>query len=106
MAKLELENLHMKLVKSAGDYHIAQANLLDHLQEAERLRLHLHRGFSSLFDYVTKEIGLSESCASNFINVARKSLEFKALKEGIRQGLFGVSKARKATSVLTQGCPK
>ena len=59
----------------------------------------------SLFDYVTKEIGLSESCASNFINVARKSLEFKALKKGIRQGLFGVSKARKATSVLTQGCP-
>ena len=100
MAKLELENLHMKLVKSAGDYHIAQANLLDHLQEAERLRLHLHRGFSSLFDYVTKEIGLSESCASNFINVARKSLEFKALKEGIRQGLFGVSKARKVTSIL------
>ena len=100
MQNLELENLHQKIIRASGDYHVAQANLLDHLQDAERLRLHLHRGFSSMFDYVTKEIGLSESCANNFINVARKSLEVKELKEAIRQGHFGVSKARKITKVL------
>ena len=59
-----------------------------------------------MFDYVTKEIGLSESCANNFINVARKSLEVKALKEGIRQGHFGVSKARKVTKVLKRSNQK
>jgi len=102
----QFENLHQKIIKASGDYHVAQANLLDHLQDAERLRLHLHRGFSSMFDYVTKEIGLSEACANNFINVARKSLEVKALKEGIRQGHFGVSKARKVTKVLKRSNQK
>jgi hypothetical protein len=100
MQSLELENLHQKLVKSAGDYHVSQARILDHLQDAERVKRHLYRGFPSMFDYVTKEIGLSESCAQNFINVARKALEVRELKEGVRRGDFGISKARKVTSVL------
>jgi hypothetical protein len=55
-----------------------------------------------LFDYATRALKLSESNASNFITIARKSKTFPELKLSIANGELTVSKARKITPVLTK----
>ncbi|MEQ1878105.1 MAG: HNH endonuclease signature motif containing protein, partial [Bdellovibrionia bacterium] len=65
-------------------------------------KLFLKLGYSSLFDYSTKALKLSEANASNFVTIARKSKSVPELKTAIADGRLTVSKARKLTPVLTK----
>ena len=42
--------------------------IVDHLQEIANRRLHLKRGYASLFDYVTGELGYSPAAAMRRID--------------------------------------
>jgi 5-methylcytosine-specific restriction endonuclease McrA len=96
----ECETLHQKIVHLASKHRFIEAELLDHLQEAEKMRLHLYRSHSSLFRYVVDELGFSDAVASNLITVARKALEVPEIKEEVRQGKLGISKLRKVCPVI------
>ncbi len=96
-----LQALHQKALLAAKHFHQSEASLIDILQELDDKKLFIHMGFASLFDYALKALRLSESNASNFIIVARKSKSVPELKAAIKSQAITVSKARKITPVLT-----
>lgn len=98
---LEIQTLHNTALTIAGQYRSAEAALIDILQLIDEKKMFLSLGYTSLFDYSVKALKLSESNASNFITVARKSKSVPELKMAISAGDLTVSKARKITPVLT-----
>ncbi|MBT3785914.1 DUF222 domain-containing protein, partial [bacterium] len=98
----KLVELHNRILCLARLHRRTEARLIDHLQEAEKCRLFLHRGHSSLFRYVCDELGFSEAMTSNLITVARKVREIPELKEEIRKGNLSVSKLRKVCPVIDE----
>ncbi len=96
-----LQSLHQKALLAAKYFHQSESSLIDILQELDDKKLFIHMGFASLFDYAIKALKLSESNASNFITVARKSKSVPELKAAIKSQAITVSKARKITPVLT-----
>jgi hypothetical protein len=97
-----LVELHNRILCLARLHRKTEARLIDHLQEAEKCRLFLHRGHSSLFRYVCDELRFSEAMTSNLITVARKAREIPELKEEIRKGNLSVSKLRKVCPVIDE----
>ena len=95
------DRLHSEAIALAGRYKALESELLDVLIRVERHRVHLAKGHSSLFRYVTAELGLSESVAYNLITVARKAREVPRLKAEIECGAITLSNARKIAPVLT-----
>lgn len=67
----------------------------------DEFSVYLDCGYGSLFEYVTKALGLSESSAYNFITVARKALEIPTIKKEIENGNLTVSKVRKIVPVIS-----
>ena len=59
------------LAELVGSSRQTLARLLAHLAEVEERRLHLDMGYSSLFVYCTKRLGLSEDEAARRIEVSR-----------------------------------
>jgi hypothetical protein len=98
---MDFETLHKKAIEIARVFHTAESDLIDILQHIDEKKVFVRLGFSSLFDYATRALKLSEAHASNFITVARKSKTIPELKHAIRSGVLTVSKARKITPVLT-----
>ncbi len=94
------EVLHQKITNLTKQSRRVEAELLDHLQEADRLKLYLVRGHGSLFRYVADELGYSDSVTSNMIAVARKAMEIPKMKEEIRNGNLGIAKLRKVCRVI------
>lgn len=101
MSVIDLDKLHLEFKESTVRYHKTEADLLDHAEIAEREKLYLHRGFSSMYAYVTEELGLSESTACNVLNVSRVTRDYAPeLREEIRKGNIGLAKSRKLCPVL------
>ena len=98
---MNFEVLHKRAVEIAERFHKVEIELIDILQAIDERRVFVNYGYSSLFDYATKALKLSESNAYNFITVARKAKAVPELKAAIHQGEITVSKARKLTPVLT-----
>ena len=96
-----IQDIHKKAVEIAGRFRQVEADLISILQEVEETRAFIKLGYTSLFSYCVQGLRLSESVASNFVTVSRKAREIPMLQSAIREGLLGVSKARKITSVLT-----
>ncbi|MGK5089634.1 hypothetical protein WDW86_18940, partial [Bdellovibrionota bacterium FG-2] len=67
--------IHQRAVELSGRYKKAEAELLETLDQVDLHRVYLKHGHSSLFLYVVRELGLSESVAYNLIAVARKARE-------------------------------
>lgn len=96
-----IDKIHSQALEASTRYKKAEADLIEILQQVEEHRVYLKRGHSSLFSYVTHELGLAESTAYTLITVARKAREVPALKDRIRSGAMTISNARRVTSVLT-----
>jgi 5-methylcytosine-specific restriction endonuclease McrA len=95
------DHLHSQALEISARYQKAEAELVEILQRVEEHRVFLKRGHASLFSYVTRELGLSESAAYSLITVARKAREVPALKAQLRSGAMTLSNARRVASVLT-----
>ena len=102
MDNLTIQKVHEVALKIAQKFKSSEIELIEILQEVDRLKVHYHYQFSSLFQYATNHLKLSEEVAYIFINVARKSREIPALKEEIKRGAITVSKAKRMTSVITK----
>lgn len=97
-----IEQIHLRAQTAVRLYKKCEIDLIEILEEAETFRVHISLGYSSLFNYATAGLDLSEEVAYTFINVARKAREIPALKTKIREGTISLSKARRITAVLTK----
>ncbi len=100
---MSIEQIHLRALAAAASYRKAEAELIGVLQDAEVQQVYIHRGHSSLFQYVVTELGLGENTAYSLITVARKAREVPELREDIASGRITLSNARRVSSVLTQG---
>ncbi len=72
--------------------------VLEHLEEMERRRLYLRLGFSSLFEYCTKELGYSEGAAQRRISSMRLIKEIPQVKEKLESGKLNLTTLSMAQS--------
>lgn len=92
--------LHSRAVVLARIYRETEAELVCVLQELDRLKTYYLLGRSSLFEYCTKTLELTDSTAYMFISVARKAKELPELQKAIGTGRISVSQARRVVPVL------
>lgn len=72
--------------------------VLHHLKEVERRRLFASLGYSSLFDYVTRELGYCAASACRRIDAMRLLKELPALENKIQDGALTLSAVARAQS--------
>jgi hypothetical protein len=72
--------------------------ILHHLKEVERRRLFASLGYSSLFDYATKELGYCAASACRRIDAMRLLKELPSLEEKIQEGKLSLSTVARAQS--------
>ena len=70
-----------------------QILVLDHLREIEARRLHLTRGYGSLFDYVVHELGYTAAAAWRRIKAMRLCSQTGAARELLQDGKLNLSNA-------------
>ncbi|MGK5090092.1 HNH endonuclease [Bdellovibrionota bacterium FG-2] len=95
------QQIHKRALEISAHYKKAEGDLLEILQQLDRHRVYLKHGHASLFLYVVRELGLSESVAYNLITVSRKAREVPELRSLIAAGTITLSNARKIAPVLT-----
>lgn len=67
--------------------------ILHYLREVERRRLYLERGYSSLFAFVTEELGYSEAAAYRRIQAMRLIQDLPEVEEKIESGKLSLTVA-------------
>lgn len=72
--------------------------VLHHLKEVERRRLFASLGYSSLFDYVTRELGYCAASACRRIDAMRLLKEMPELEVKIQEGALTLSTVARAQS--------
>jgi hypothetical protein len=75
--------------------------LIAHLVEVERRKLHLRSGYSSLFTYCRCALGLSESETFNRIRAARAARRFPVILDQLALGLVNLTTVKLLTPHLT-----
>jgi 5-methylcytosine-specific restriction endonuclease McrA len=77
--------------------------ILRYLNEVERRRLYVPRGYASLYDFCTDYLGYSRSGAMRRIHAARCIERFPQVAELLRSGEFTLTVAAMISRVLTEG---
>ena len=72
------------------------AEILHLLREVERRRLHLEKGFESLFEFCTQELLYSEAAASRRISAMRLLTQLPEIEEKVHSGSLSLSNAAQA----------
>ena len=72
--------------------------VLEHLCEIDQRKLYLKRGFSSLFNYATKELGYSEGSTYRRINAMKLCREFPETAFKIQNGNLNLTTASQLQS--------
>ena len=70
-----------------------QILVLDHVREIEERRLHLTRGYGSLFDYVVHELGYTAAAAWRRIKAMRLCEQTSGARELLQDGKLNLSNA-------------
>ncbi len=87
-----VQKTHNLAIEAAKKFKTAEAELLNIIIKIDEHRVFVAMGYSSLFTYCVSALGLSESVAYNFVNVARKSREVPELKNSIVKVMLSVPK--------------
>ena len=77
-----------------------QILVLDHLREIEARRLHLTRGYGSLFDYVVHELGYTAAAAWRRIKAMRLCTQTGGARELLRDGSLNLSNAAQVQNLF------
>lgn len=83
-----------------GEERKLSLEVLHHLCEIEKRRLFADIGYSSLFEYTTKELGYSDPAAMRRINSSRLLFELPSLEKKIISGEISLSNMAQAARVL------
>lgn len=89
--KLTQEELIAKIKSLAQEERRVTLELLQHLKEMDTRKLYLDLGFSSLFEYLTKELSYSESSAYRRIQSMRMIKEIPELEGKVASGAVNLS---------------
>jgi hypothetical protein len=87
---------------AAQNYIHAKIILLQAIQAIERNSAFLVWGFTSLYDFATQKLGLTEDVAYMMIAVGRKALEIPALQHALEKEGLHLSKAKRIVPLLTE----
>lgn len=90
---LNNQDLLSKIKTLASEDRRLQVIFLKHLKEVEKRKLFLQIGYSSLFEYVVKELGYSESTAYRRIEAARLLNEIPEIEEKLKSGVLSLNTA-------------
>lgn len=90
---IESEDLLFRTQNLALQERKIQIAFLHHLKEIERRKLFLERGFSSLFDYLTKELSYSESSAYRRIQAMRLLKDIPEIETKLTEGSISLTTA-------------
>ena len=93
--------VHRKLACNASARAQIDAEELDLLVEAERLRIWKPLGMVSLLDYLERVLGYGPETAQKRIRVARSLRELPVLREALRTGELSFSAVRELSRVAT-----
>ena len=86
-------HLVQQLKRLTAVEHQLEVVVIDDLRELDRRRLYLSQGFSSLFDYATRELGYSEAAAWRRIKAMRLCGEVEGARERMRDGSLTLNSA-------------
>ena len=84
---------HLHALDLSKNYRRIEADLLECLEQIQARRIYLEKGYSSLFEYIVKSLGHSESTAYSFQTILRKSREVPELKQMVKVGEITLCKA-------------
>lgn len=96
-----MNTLHELALGLAKTYLSSEKKLLNVLIEMREQKSFASLGYTGIFSYCVHALGFSESQASYFSSVARKSEEVPELKKAIDSDELTLSKARRIVSVIT-----
>lgn len=99
-AKQQFTVLHERAKRVARAYRNAESTLIEILQELDESGGYRWLGCKSLFEYTTRELGMSESVSYNLIAVARKGKQVPELIALLKEQKITLSAARMITPVL------
>jgi len=94
--------LDIKARALAKKYKQTEGELLEILIEMRKTKALLELGYTSIFDYCSRALKLSNAQSYYFQSVAEKSQEVPALKEAIQQGTITLSQGRRIVGKLTK----
>ena len=92
---------HLHALDLSKNYRRIEADLLECLEQIQVKRIFLEKGYSSLFEYIVKALGHSESTAYSFQTILRKSREVPELKQMVKAGEITLCKARRIAPAIT-----
>ncbi len=82
--------------------HDVTIEILRHLNEVERRKLHLKLGYSSLFGYCTERLEYSESAAGRRIQAARCMRRFRCVERLLRRNELSLSTVALIAPILDE----
>jgi 5-methylcytosine-specific restriction endonuclease McrA len=100
MKHLSSSELLSRTKQLAADERRTTLALIEHLEEIQRRMLFAEIGYASLWEYVTKELGLSEGSAQRRIAAMRLIRKAPEAREAIKSGELSLSNASKVESFL------
>src|SRR5688500_18585413 len=99
VANAELDHNAMTLVRAEAKN---QAQLIAHLAEIGRRKLHVDLSYSSLFVYCQERLGLCEGSIYLRLQVAKVVREFPRVLAELAEGRFNLTALGKLSPILTQ----
>jgi hypothetical protein len=91
LAHLDDDALLASLRSLIQSHRRVTSNIVAHLGEVDDRRIHVARGYSSLFEYCMKELGFSEDEAYRRIELARMARQFPAMLGLLEAGTVSLS---------------
>lgn len=76
--------------------------ILEHIKEVDTRKLYLERAYSSLYEYLTKELKYSGSAAMRRIEAARLLREVPIISEKIQEGVLNLSQIGELSRALKE----
>jgi hypothetical protein len=99
LSNQELENQLQRLVRQERKLlHL----IVEHIREVESRKLYLEKAYSSLYEYLTKELGYSSSSAQRRIEAARLSKVIPELSVKIESGVVNLSQIGEFSRAIKQ----
>lgn len=100
--KLSNEELEIRLKDFVKKERFLLHIILDHIKEVDRRKLYLERAYPSLFEYLVKELGYSNSAAMRRQEAARLMSELPELGQKIQNGLVNLTQIGELARALKQ----
>lgn len=100
MEKMSPQELRIRLPKLVRYERKVMAVILEHIAEVDRCRLFFAWGHASLYDYLTKEIGYSESAAYRRMQAARALRQVPEIKTAVENGTLNLSQIAMAQASI------